>query len=41
MSLMYGNHHIQHAEITPPLVFVATWLAAQISHAPEVLRSRR
>ena len=34
LSTVHSN-----AEITPPLTFVASWFAAQLSTAPEVLRS--
>jgi 4-amino-4-deoxy-L-arabinose transferase-like glycosyltransferase len=34
LSTVHSN-----AEITPPLYFVAAWLATQISHAPELLRA--
>lgn len=39
MSLMYGTSHIPHAEITPPLIFVLSWLTSQIGHSPELLRA--
>lgn len=38
VSLMYGTSAIKHAEITPPLYFLAAWLTSQIGHAPELLR---
>lgn len=38
MSLMYGNDQIQHAEITPPVYFVASWFTSQFGHAPLLLR---
>jgi uncharacterized membrane protein len=39
ISLMYGTSHIPHAEITPPMIFLLSWLTAQISHSPELLRA--
>jgi hypothetical protein len=39
MSLMYGTAHIPHAEITPPLLFVLSWLTSQIGHSPELIRA--
>ncbi len=39
MSLMYGTAEIKHAEITPPLFFVLSWLTTQIGHAPELVRA--
>jgi hypothetical protein len=43
LSLLYGAasiHHeeIRHAEITPPLYFLAAWLTTRAGHAPELLR---
>jgi 4-amino-4-deoxy-L-arabinose transferase-like glycosyltransferase len=38
MSLMYGTAKIPHAEITPPLYFVASWFTTQFGHSPELLR---
>jgi 4-amino-4-deoxy-L-arabinose transferase-like glycosyltransferase len=38
LSLMYGTASIHHAEITPPLFFVASWLTYQLGHTPELLR---
>ncbi len=39
MSLMYGTYHnIPHAEITPPLFFMLSWLTSQLGHAPELVR---
>ena len=35
---MYGTPHIQHAEITPPLYFLASWLTTRVSHARAWLR---
>ena len=39
VSLMYGTTHIPHAEITPPLYFLASWLTSQTSHSPEFVRA--
>src|SRR5436305_1528130 len=39
MSLLYGSSAIQHAEITPPLQFVLSWLTSQLGHSPELLRA--
>src|SRR5690242_8158581 len=31
MSLMYGTfHNIPHAEITPPLFFILSWITSQV-----------
>ncbi|MDQ6607153.1 MAG: glycosyltransferase family 39 protein [Actinomycetota bacterium] len=38
LSLLYGTASVKHAEITPPLYFLASWLTSQIGHAPELLR---
>jgi hypothetical protein len=38
MSLMYGTGAIKHAEITPPLYFVAAWASMQLGHSFELLR---
>lgn len=39
MSLLYGTYPgIPHAEITPPLFFVASWLTSQAGHSPELVR---
>src|SRR5450631_1430317 len=38
ISLMYGMHKIPHAEITPPLYFIAAWFTTQLGHSPELLR---
>ncbi len=38
MSLLYSSGRIQHAEITPPLSFVASWLSTRLGHSPELLR---
>lgn len=40
LSLLNGTYPgIQHAEITPPLFFVASWLTSQLGHAPELVRA--
>src|SRR5581483_6881785 len=39
LSLLYSTASIHHAEITPPLSFVAAWVPAQLGHSPELLRS--
>ena len=39
VSLLYGTASIHHAEITPPLYFVAAWLTTQLGHTPELLRA--
>ncbi|MDQ6817506.1 MAG: glycosyltransferase family 39 protein [Actinomycetota bacterium] len=40
MSLLNGTYPgIQHAEISPPLFFVASWLTSQLGHAPELIRA--
>lgn len=38
LSLMYGTGRITHAEITPPLYFLAAWLTSQTSHTIELVR---
>jgi hypothetical protein len=43
LALLYGAasiHHeeIHHAEITPPLYFVAAWLTTRVGHSAELLR---
>jgi 4-amino-4-deoxy-L-arabinose transferase-like glycosyltransferase len=38
LSLLYGTAQVKHAEITPPLYFLASWLTTQIGHTPELLR---
>ena len=38
LSLIYGTAPIKHAEITPPLYFVASWLTVQLGHSPMLLR---
>jgi hypothetical protein len=39
LSLLYGTSSIHHAEITPPLYFIAAWFSAQFGHSPELLRA--
>ncbi|MGI8572767.1 MAG: glycosyltransferase family 39 protein [Solirubrobacteraceae bacterium] len=40
ISLLNGTYPgIQHAEITPPLFFVASWISAQVGHSPELVRA--
>jgi hypothetical protein len=38
LSLIYGTAPVKHAEITPPLSFVASWLTVQLGHSPLLLR---
>jgi Dolichyl-phosphate-mannose-protein mannosyltransferase len=38
LSLMYGTGPIKHAEISPPLPFLLSWLATRIAGTPELLR---
>jgi Dolichyl-phosphate-mannose-protein mannosyltransferase len=38
LSLIYGTASIKHAEITPPLYFVASWVTTQLGHTPQLLR---
>ncbi|HEY2160586.1 MAG TPA: glycosyltransferase family 39 protein [Solirubrobacteraceae bacterium] len=38
LSLLYSTGHIHHAEITPPLSFLASWLSTRIGKTPELLR---
>lgn len=38
LSLMYGIGAIRHAEITPPVSFVLSWLTTRAGHAPQLLR---
>ena len=38
LSLLYSSGRIQHAEITPPLSFLASWLTTRIGSSPELLR---
>lgn len=39
LSLLYGTAKIHHAEISPPLTFLASWVAVQFGHGPELLRA--
>lgn len=38
VSLLYSTGRIHHAEITPPLSFLASWLTTRLGHSPELLR---
>src|SRR5438270_8110193 len=38
LSLMYSTGRIHHAEITPPLSFLASWLTTRAGTSPELLR---
>jgi hypothetical protein len=38
LSLLYSSGRIQHAEITPPLSFLASWLTTRLGGSPELLR---
>src|SRR5437764_12926692 len=38
LSLMYSTGRLHHAEITPPLSFLASWLTTRIGKSPELLR---
>jgi hypothetical protein len=38
LSLLYSTGRIQHAEITPPLSFLASWLTSRAGGSPELLR---
>ncbi len=38
LSLIYGTSAIKHAEITPPLSFVASWVTLHLAHTPVALR---
>ena len=38
LSLLYSTGRIQHAEITPPLSFLASWLTTRLGGSPELLR---
>ena len=38
MSLMYGTGAIKHAEITPPVYFVAAWATTRLGHTALLLR---
>jgi hypothetical protein len=39
LSLMYSTGRIQHAEITPPLSFLASWLSTRPGSTVELLRA--
>jgi dolichyl-phosphate-mannose-protein mannosyltransferase len=39
VSLMYGTPRIPHAEITPPLYFLASWATYHLGHSVEWLRA--
>src|SRR5207302_2677690 len=36
--LLYSTGRIHHAEITPPLSFLASWLSTRAGTSPELLR---
>jgi hypothetical protein len=38
LSLLYSTGRIHHAEITPPLSFLASWLTTRAGTSPELLR---
>jgi Dolichyl-phosphate-mannose-protein mannosyltransferase len=38
LSLLYSTGRIQHAEITPPLSFLASWLSSRAGGSAELLR---
>jgi Dolichyl-phosphate-mannose-protein mannosyltransferase len=38
LSLLYSTGRIHHAEITPPLSFLASWLSTRLGSTPELLR---
>jgi hypothetical protein len=38
LSLLYSTGRIHHAEITPPLSFLASWLTTRAGNSPELLR---
>lgn len=38
LRLLYSVGRIQHAEITPPLSFLASWVTTRFGHSPELLR---
>jgi hypothetical protein len=38
LSLLYSTGRIHHAEITPPLSFLASWLTTRAGNTPELLR---
>ena len=39
LSLLYSSGRIHHAEITPPLSFLATWVSTRFGHSAELLRA--
>jgi Dolichyl-phosphate-mannose-protein mannosyltransferase len=39
LSLLYGTGRIAHAEITPPLSFLLSWLSTRFGDTPELLRA--
>ena len=39
LSLLYSTASIHHAEITPPLYFVASWLTTRLGDSAELLRT--
>lgn len=39
LSLLYGSGPIKHAEITPPLSFLASWLSTRLGATAELLRA--
>lgn len=38
LRLLYSVGRIQHAEISPPLSFLASWVTTRLGHSPELLR---
>ena len=38
LSLLYSTGRIHHAEITPPLSFLTSWLSTRLGTSPELLR---
>ena len=38
LALLYSSGKIHHAEITPPLSFLASWLTTRVGKSPELLR---
>src|SRR5207302_10785636 len=38
LSLLYSTGRIHHAEITPPLSFLASWLTTRAGSSPDLLR---
>jgi hypothetical protein len=39
LSLLYSSGRIHHAEITPPLSFLASWVSTRFGHSAELLRA--